>query len=322
MKSNSLSRLRASIAGLTFAVAAIVGATVPAIDAAALSGAGPTGFSGTYNAGTNQIDLSWNAVSGADGYFVGVYLDAAHTPLANNGCGVFVDGSTNTSTHFNGITQCAGGGTPVTTPVLSSTTYYFAVAASDSTTNPFTYTNYSYTDVTTPSGVTQTQATAAPGALKAMPVAGVAGSTSDHFALTWDAPTHDPAVTISGYRIEGRVAGSSTWVLAGTTAQTTFDANDLGGTAISRTATYEFRVAAVDSVSGLSANWATDTTSFATGSTNQQQSNNTTPDAPAPAPKAPKTGFTLGLSNPIAVIGIGALAAAILFILGRKLVRR
>lgn len=45
-------------------------------------------------------------------------------------------------------------------------------------------------------------------------------------------------------------------------------------------------------------------------------------EAAAAAAGVPDTGFSLGLANPLAIVGIGVTAAAILAIAGRKLLRR
>lgn len=71
MKSNRLSRLRASIAGLTFAVAAIAGVIVPSLDASAASKA--TNVTATWNSSNRTVEVAWNGtgVSG-DTYTVNV----------------------------------------------------------------------------------------------------------------------------------------------------------------------------------------------------------------------------------------------------------
>lgn len=317
MSKKLLSRFKAAFGGVTFAVAALVGASLPAVSANALTGSGPSNLTAVYNSSTNKIDLSWDALAGADVYQLTAYSDAART---NQLCGGFSNSNVDnrTSDHFGTYIDCMGSGGAVQTPLQSGSTYYFMLRATNSTESPSAYTDNSLVSATAGSSGASLQATGTPGSLAAVPVAGVNGSSQDHFALTWTAPTHDPSVTITGYRVEGRVAGSANWLLAGTAAQTTLDVSDIAGTAIDRTSTYEFRVAAIDSVQGLSSNWTTDTSSFATGSANQQST-------PAPVnngPKVPDTGFSLALANPFIVIAAGVIAAIAVALAGRKFVRR
>jgi hypothetical protein len=70
-KSILYSRLRASFAGLTFAVAAIVGAVVPAIDAAAANKA--TNVTATWDSSNRIVEIAWNGTGvNGDTYTVNV----------------------------------------------------------------------------------------------------------------------------------------------------------------------------------------------------------------------------------------------------------
>jgi hypothetical protein len=299
-KSILFSRLRASFAGLTFAVAAIVGAVVPAIDAAAATKV--TNVTATWDSSNRIVEIAWN--------------------------GTGVNGDTYT-------VNVGGGGGGMSGPAKD---VIGADLTNLSTTSAFSKDDMFYTDgstryfwITTKSTDNSTVDSSA-----AMLTIGQTTGSSPHasapqnvsvrapgYNLDFTAPAQSGTSPITGWSItvslpDGSAPSNVTDSYLG------YIAHSLPTYSFVNGQTYKVTVAAINGADGVSPNSAETTFVYTGGETQTgtETPNNTTPDAPAPAPKAPKTGFTLGLSNPIAVIGIGTLAAAILFILGRKLVRR
>jgi hypothetical protein len=298
-KSILFSRLRASFAGLTFAVAAIVGAVVPAIDAAAATEV--TNVTATWDSSNRIVEIAWNG-TGVSGDTYTVYVSGGGGmvwPAKDVNGADLTNLSTTSASSKNDMFYTDG------------STRYFSIMTK-STDNSTVESSAAVLTIGQTTGSSP----------HASAPQNVSVRTPGYY-LHFTAPAQSGTSAITGWSItvslpDGSAPSNVTDSYLG------YIEHSLPTYSFVNGQTYKVTVAAINGADGVSPNSAETTFVYTGGETQTgtETPNNTTPDAPAPAPKAPKTGFTLGLSNPIAVIGIGTLAAAILFILGRKLVRR
>ena len=303
MKSNRLSRLRASIAGLTFAVAAIAGAVVPALDAAAATAV--TSVTATWNGTNRTVEVAWTGTGiPGDTYSVEMGSGAGMSFATQDELG-----ATNTGISSNSaIVKTAGPTAGITLDDGDTWYFYVTTTSSDSS----TATSSDTPQVT----IGQTTGSSANASAPVNLTATTGGSGAQAYGYAqWDAPQTSGTTAISGWQVTvANADGSNPIVESSKTTDVSLGA--MLTYSFVNGQTYKVTVAAINGADGVSPNSA-ETTFTYTGAT-QSGGSQTTDNAP----KAPDTGYTLGLANPIAVLGIGALAAAILFIAGRKLVRR
>jgi hypothetical protein len=346
MKSNSLSRLRASIAGLTFAVAAIVGAVVPAIDAAAAPAVAPSSLM-LYVDMPGTWYLGWAAGVQAEPAVTGWHLtitnqatsavvqdgqlqvgtNTTYSYLNSPPAGqtyqlrlAAIQGSTVSSNYADLVVTVAGDGSLVgadangriygsdyVAPVVPNSFTGMPVDVVSSTTGTPSSTHVTFSIGTS----TLVQVAEATFDLSAGNI-DASGFTFGTDANTHKAFTHGVAQAAVGGSFTlyvpfkdgdtavGICPGASSLDAVSSTCANYYylaDGQSNNGATVSIVTVFGDKYW---KVVGLTGTGGYSTTLASAQAAAVAAQNNTTPDAPAPAPKAPKTGFTLGLSNPIA----------------------
>lgn len=255
MSKRLLSRLRATVAGATFVIAALAGAVLPTVSASALAGPGPSNFTATYNSSTHQIDLTWDALAGANYYDIAMYKDAAHTDY------VYADTTgTNPSLTHNSVDGIlvgpgSGGGVPTVTPLQNGTTYYFTLQATNSSESPFAWTDASSASATF----------GGYGQFATMP-RNFSVSASGAPTAYWSAPLSTGSTSITGYRITTSLLdGSSADVDTINDASATQRTLRYGPT-FTAGQQYKVVVAAINGADGVSPNSAQTTFTYGSSS--------------------------------------------------------
>lgn len=149
-----------------------------------------------------------------------------------------------------GTTGTASSGT-VSVPVVAGTTYYYGVRGQTNTGSVFFYAKGGSGSVIK-DGVTDTTADELSGDIDVQSIPSAPGTptasniTSTSMTLTWTAPSDNGGTSITGYRINYRVTGTSAWsVLVANTGTTTVSRTLTG---LNRNTGYDFQIAALNGV--------------------------------------------------------------------------
>lgn len=299
MKSRTLSRWRAPIAGATLALATIFGSFVTSTEAFAATTV--TNLVATYNSSTQKIDVSWTDTGVAgDTYSVSTIWNGGSVCPALDDSNQPLSGLTTTTASFS---KCDADGVMVTPAgphdLQPGDTFSVRVTttSTDASTSSAQVANVVFGGINYASAPTNVAVADSP--------------TNSYPVLTWGMPTQSGDTAITGWRIaltQGLSVVSD--VVLNDPAQTSYDLG--ANNALLAGQQYSVSIAAVNGTDGVSPNnellqfIASVNTSVQDGST----------------PNAPNTGFTLNLASPAVVIAGGLAAVAALAIAGRRLLRR
>ena len=242
MKSKTLARWRASIAGATLAVATLVGAIGPAIEAHAATAV--TNVTAVFNGSTNKVDVSWTATGHAsETYRVATSWPSGDVRTAVNASGNRLENLTSTSASFDkywvggvvmgsGVDLVAGD---------QFTVLVFTYDSSDSSTNSVS------------AGTVTFGGAGSGSAFATTPLTLSVNPGTNFVEVTWNAPSQSGSEPITGYAVTASASdgtGSQTFTYAAGNIDLfpvyPFVANG----------NYRVRVAAINGVAGTSPNHA------------------------------------------------------------------